>query len=214
MPKLGATVRRRPRRTVTHPSDLKSTFQLHPEPTYPAGTGQHHTDSVTGPPTGYHLHPVRRLGGTGRRDGLKNRCPKGRVGSSPTVGTPSPPPCASAGSREPLGVGHPWGRFGGDPFWACPAACRGSRRWVLRWGRTAESRWGLGIRSAGLGAESWFTPVACTRAVMTSTATICLVEHSAVLDRGQVPCRAGFSTLTSSMSRMMSGMSGMSRSEW
>src|SRR5690606_21310700 len=36
---------------------------------------------------GYHLHPVRRVGGTGRRDGLKNRCPKGRVGSSPTLGT-------------------------------------------------------------------------------------------------------------------------------
>ncbi len=48
---------------------------------------------------------MRRVGGTGRRDGLKNRCPKGRVGSSPTLGTRRAPRATSVrGERSPEGA--------------------------------------------------------------------------------------------------------------
>src|SRR3954471_19706434 len=41
---------------------------------------------------------ARRSGGTGRRAGLKIRCPKGRVGSIPTFGTRAPARRGSAGA--------------------------------------------------------------------------------------------------------------------
>src|SRR4029078_7754345 len=36
------------------------------------------------------IRPLSRSGGTGRRGGLKIRCPRGRVGSSPTFGIAAP----------------------------------------------------------------------------------------------------------------------------
>src|SRR5438067_12513873 len=44
----------------------------------PARTGQWYGRDPSG---------VRRGGGTGRRVGLKNRCPQGRAGSTPALGT-------------------------------------------------------------------------------------------------------------------------------
>lgn len=79
------------RSAATRSSAIETTAHPGTHRIYPAQTlvsplrGDAH--SVNGPHTGYHEHPVRRVGGTGRRDGLKNRCPKGRVGSSPTLGT-------------------------------------------------------------------------------------------------------------------------------
>src|SRR2546430_11791975 len=75
----------------------------------PARTGQWYGRDPSG---------VRRGGGTGRRVGLKNRCPQGRAGSTPALGT-------TAGRTRPLAEG---GRArGGFPGALPPPASPGGR---------------------------------------------------------------------------------------
>ncbi len=90
------------------------------------------TGSPKSPPTRYAFPPVRRVGGTGRRDGLKNRCPHGRVGSSPTLGTRAQPPLRDF--RREVGAARPASRCGGHiahKLWAYPVSYPGLPRPVV-----------------------------------------------------------------------------------